>query len=339
MEKMNQLKQAIKELNEADAKSMLFLLLVNSSLNEEKLQDMRQSILKLGFKPKTKNVQTMHFVFGESPAGSLKAAFRDSDYDKTEDIIMLPTNFSIGPLKDLHKVSGIEARFEWFQERYNPEDDCLQLYKNSMFEAVEKIKDIPPHQDIIIWTCQNAHEQTGLRLVLAMLENKLNRVFVIDTFLAFHEIYTLPHLVEDNYPRSSGEVSSENLLCFYEQYELRPLQQEKRQILCTEGLRMLADDDYLIRSWEHHELWQNINEDRDDAFIIACAKRLDKEDGNKKFRKSARLIGEVIGHMEQYRGDEWIEYRLRCLIEQGVFMYKGDLKAMRYYEVKLQDAT
>ncbi|WP_107951532.1 DUF1835 domain-containing protein [Lysinibacillus parviboronicapiens] len=339
MEKITQLKQAIQRLNEADAKSMLLLLLVNSSLNEEKLQDIRQSILKFGDKPKTRDVQTMHIVFGESPAGSLKAAFRNTDYTNTEDIIMLPTNFSIGPLKDLHKVSGIEARFEWFQERYNSEDDGLQLYKSSMFDIVEKIKNIPPHQHIVIWTCQNAHEQTGLRLVLAMLENKLNPVFVLDTYTAFHEIYTLPHLAEDNYPRSSGEVSSEDLLSFYEQYDLRPLQQAKRQILCAEGLRMLADDDYLIRSWEHHELWQNTNEDCDDAFIIACAKRLEKEEGNKKFRKSARLIGEVMGHMEQYRGDEWIEYRLRCLIKQGVFMHKGDLKAMRYYEVRLPDAT
>lgn len=41
--------------------------------------------------------------------------------------------------------------------------------------------------------------------------------------------------------------------------------------------------------------------------------------------------------MEQYRGDEWIEYRLRILVKQGVFTYKGDLKAMRLYEVKLTD--
>lgn len=80
----------------------------------------------------------MHIVFGGSPGGSLKAAFRDTDYDKTEDIIILPTNFSIGPLKNLHKVSGIEARFEWFQERYNSEDGGLQFYKSSMFEAVKK---------------------------------------------------------------------------------------------------------------------------------------------------------------------------------------------------------
>ena len=26
--------------------------------------------------------------------------------------------------------------------------------------------------------------------------------------------------------------------------------------------------------------------------------------------KAARLIGEVIGHMRQHTGDQWIEYRL-----------------------------
>lgn len=54
--------------------------------------------------------------------------------------------------------------------------------------------------------------------------------------------------------------------------------------------------------------------------------------------KAPRLIGEVIGHMEQYTGDEWIEYRLRHLIEQGIFEYRGELHAMRYYEVKLKES-
>ncbi|MGE7692932.1 DUF3658 domain-containing protein [Lysinibacillus sp. NPDC094177] len=100
---------------------------------------------------------------------------------------------------------------------------------------------------------------------------------------------------------------------------------------------MLYDDYNIIRSWEHHELWNNRTEDRDDALIISCSKRLHEKDDEVKYYKAARLIGEVLGHMEQYRGDEWIEYRLRILVKQGVFTYKGDLKAMRLYEVKLTD--
>lgn len=40
--------------------------------------------------------------------------------------------------------------------------------------------------------------------------------------------------------------------------------------------------------------------------------------------------------MVQYRGVEWIEYRLRCLIEQKIFDYEGDLRAMRLYQVKVR---
>lgn len=205
-----------------------------------------------------------------------------------------------------------------------------------MLDAVKRIKNIPPHQDIVIWTCQNAHEQTGLRLVLAMLKDKLNSVFVIDTFTAFHEIHYYPQLAEENYPRATGEVTSDNLRLFYEQFELRPLKKAKRQALCGEGLRIALNED-IIRTWEHQELWHNLDESRDDHIIIECAKSMYLEKGKVEYMKSARLIGDVLGHMVQYRGDEWLEYRLRRLIEQGVFAYKGNLKDMRYYEVKLND--
>ena len=316
---------------------MLFLLLANGEFSEEKLREMQRSICKMGEeKQVSQNAQTVHIVFGDSPGGSLRAAFRETDYEQTEAIIVLPDMLSVGPLKDLHIEVGIEARFRWFQERYNLERDDFVQYKQRMLEAVEKVQNIPPHQDIVIWTCQNAHEQTGLRLVLAMLKDKLNSVFVLDTFKAFHEIHEYPQLAEDHYPKTSGELTSEELLLFYEQYEMRPLQKIKRQTLCGEGAHMLLDNYDLIRTWEHRELWHNNNVDRDDAFIIACAKRLHEEDGQVAFRKAARVIGEVLGHMEQYRGDDWLEYRLRCLVEQGVFAYRGDLKAM-YYEVKLSD--
>jgi len=334
VENIKKLKDAIHKLSEADAKSMLFFSLINKQSTE----DMQQFILKQAEDyTKFKNAQTVHIVFGHSPGGSLRAAFRETDYEITEDIIILPSDFSVGPVKDLHKESGIKARVMWLQERYSIDNDELKVYQQDIIDAFEKIKNIPPHQDIMIWTCQNAHEQTGLRLVLALLKNKLNRVFVLDTFQAFHETYTFPQLAEENYPMSSGEIKSEDLLLFYEHYELRPLNKAKQQALYEEGLGMLVDDYNIIRSWEHHELWHNINEDRDDAFIITCAKRLHEEDGEVMYRKAARLIGEVLGHMEQYRGGSWIEYRLRTLIKQGVFTYKGDLAAMRLYEVKLTD--
>lgn len=320
-------------MSEADVKSMLFLIL----MNEQSKDDMVQFLLQQNEEQDVSTIETVHIVFGHSPGGSLKAAFRNSNYVKTEEIIVMPGNFSVGPLKDLHLCEGIEARFQWLQERYFIEDDGLAIFEREMKEAVEKIKSIPPHQDIIIWTCQNAHEQIGLRLVLAMLEKKPNDIYVLDTFQLFHELHIFPQLAEDNYPRSSGEVSVENVLHIYEQYQGRPLKKSLQQTLSKEGLKMLMDD-YCIHTWEYNELWSNHNENVDDDLIITCAKRLHDDQEEAPYLMAARLIGEVLGHMEQYREAEWIEYRLRQLIQQGVFSYRGELKGMLHYQVKLADA-
>ena len=320
-------------MSEADAKSMLFLTL----MNEQSKDDMVQFLLQQNEERDVSTIETVHIVFGHSPGGSLKAAFRNSNYVKTEEIIVMPSNFSVGPLKDLHTCEGIEARFQWLQERYFIEDDGLAIFEREMKEAVEKIKAIPSHQDIIIWTCQNAHEQIGLRLVLAMLEKKPNDIYVLDTFQLFHELHIFPQLAEDNYPRSSGEVSVENVLHIYEQYQGRPLKKSLQQTLSKEGLKMLMDD-YCIHTWVYNELWSNHNENVDDDLIIACAKRLHEDQEEAPYLMAARLIGEVLGHMEQYRESEWIEYRLRQLIQQGVFSYQGELKGMLHYQVKLADA-
>lgn len=52
--------------------------------------------------------------------------------------------------------------------------------------------------------------------------------------------------------------------------------------------------------------------------------------------KSARLIGDLLGHLEHSEEDVFLEYRIRSLICKGVFEIKGTPKAMRYYSVKLR---
>jgi hypothetical protein len=47
------------------------------------------------------------------------------------------------------------------------------------------------------------------------------------------------------------------------------------------------------------------------------------------------VIGEVLGHLDQYIGDAFLEYRIRKLIDAGVFELEGDLKARRFYSLRL----
>ncbi|MEH7524056.1 DUF1835 domain-containing protein [Bacillus sp. JJ1503] len=341
MENINQLKQAISKLDEREAKALLNLIFIRAEQYEEDgmiriLQSMKKSLIKVSSnEEKIEHRQTVLIVFGDSPAGSLKFAFRNTPYAKTEEIIVLPHILSVGPIELLHTKKGIENRFQWFKEHYRDDFNDLEEYKQGLLKAIEKIKGITPYQQIIIWTCENAAEQIGLRIVLYLLQNKVNEVFELNTFKAFHELYTYPMLEEEQYPRTSGELAPEKLLQFYEQFELRPMNCAKRHALLDEGRNLLLSES-LLRTWENEELWHS-DVERDDDSIIQCAKKLHKEQGKHDYMKAARLIGEVIGHMQQYTGDQWIEYRLRDLIAKEIFAYRGDLSAMRLYEVKLKE--
>jgi hypothetical protein len=52
------------------------------------------------------------------------------------------------------------------------------------------------------------------------------------------------------------------------------------------------------------------------------------------FFPAARLVGEFIGRQKQKVADIAIEWRIRCLIQNGNFAYKGKLNHMRFYSIK-----
>lgn len=211
----------------------------------------------------------------------------------------------------------------------------FEWYKKEMRSAFEKIQAIKPDKKIIIWTCENASEQTGIRLVMNLLQGKGNEIYELNTFKAFHEFYDSPHLKEENFPRTTDECTYEQLLLFYEQLELQPLKLKKCQALADEGRNLLFSDS-ILRTWYHREVWDS-SSDRDDGIIIDTMRRIHNERKNNDFVKATRLIGEVLTYLEQHTPDAWIEYRVRQLIEKGIFEYRGDLRAMRMYEVKINE--
>ncbi|MFC5542462.1 DUF1835 domain-containing protein [Ureibacillus suwonensis] len=327
-----QLKKSISTLNEQEAKSLLHLLLIRSEYGDfpEFVRSVKETLMKRMETPAGKNVHTVHIVFGSSAAGSLRYAFQDTPYEQTEEIIEVPDNLAEGPIHHLHTAEGFERRYQWLKENYRWEKDQAEWYKNNMQQAFEKISSIPPEQRVVIWTGENASEGTGLRFSLYLLKEKTNEMSVLNTYDAYHKFYNGMH---EDFPRHTGELSPEQLLLFYELGELEELTEEQRQAYAKEGEECLHSD-AVLRTYNKGQIFGAENH-RDDALIIGKMKNLQ---GNKKFIKAARVIGEVLGHLDQYTSDEWIEYRLRQLIAQGKVEYQGELRAMRFYEVKLKEA-
>ncbi len=95
--------------------------------------------------------------------------------------------------------------------------------------------------------------------------------------------------------------------------------------------RLVADGG-LLRIVENGSV-RTVDEGYFDALILETAHRLLSNRDSEL--KAARLVGEIIGVLDQPVSDTYIEYRLRKLLDQGQLEYTGSLQAMRYYSVKL----
>jgi Domain of unknown function (DUF1835)/Protein of unknown function len=277
-------------------------------------------------------IKMIHILFGASPSGSLQAIFKKMDLHDREKMISFWDTFSIGPIYQLHEEKGRKARLEWMRQWINNRYDEFPDYEQRFEKAVHQIQSIPEGAHIIIWTSNSAHEQTGLRYVVQLLKEKNIDITIINTTKAYEELfqskrvkYTLLH---------TGEIPPEKLYFIYEQGQGKFLTDHDREDLENEWLS-LCDHQETLRIWRNGMI-HSVPDDYYDEFMIKRAKKLHSNQKTKGFMKSARVIGEVLGHLDQYVGDGFLEYRLRKLIEAGVFEFEGSLAAMRFYSVRLK---
>lgn len=274
----------------------------------------------------------VHILFGDAPAGSLRVALKGLGRYKMEKVISFWDMFSIGPILQLHEEIGVEARLNWMKNVMNDENEDFHVFVRSFQESVDQIKSIPEDETITIWIADNSHEQTGLRYVVQLLKSRGNDIKVINTTKKHSELfnkedieYTVLH---------TGEIHPEKLQVIYEHSKNKaPLTKHEREDLENEWLS-LSNNQETLRIWKNDRI-QSVPEDFYDQFIIQRARYLHRQPELNGFMKSARLIGDVLGHLEQHVGDSFLEYRLRMLIDAGKFESEGSLKAMRFYSVRL----
>lgn len=207
-----------------------------------------------------------------------------------------------------------------------------QDYTQAFEKVLAQIRSIPEGEHVVIWACDNAHEQTGLRLVLYLLQGKNIDITVINTTEEYEKLFQVKKVKYT--PLHTGEMTPEKLQHIYEHGSGRLLMDHDREDYEKEWLSF-AESDETLRIWRNGRI-VSVPEDYYDEFIINKAKKLS---GNRKateFMKSARVIGEILGYLDQYVGDSFLEYRIRKLIESGVFELEGSLEAMRFYGIRLK---
>jgi len=334
------IKKIVKDLPEQEVRLYLQFILFKIGLLEDKEEsladfanDLKEMYNKILY-PNTNqnqfdegNHQKVHIQFGYP---YLRQVLKELNLHKDEFIITCDENLAVGPIGKLDKESGQKTRYHWLKQNLYHTDEEFDEYFQNAQRSINQIKTIPQDVPIYIWISENANEQSGLLFTMYLLRERKNNIFIVDTGKLYRELFKKK--AKKYVPFFSGEIISEELQDIYKygQEIQRSLSDEDRTHFETQWLD-LSENPGELRIWENGEI-KVVVEDYYDDFIIEKAKKLI---GKKKgFMKCARLVGEVYGHISQYIGDSFLEYRVRRLIEKGIFEYEGSLEAMRYYSIK-----
>ncbi|WHY93279.1 DUF1835 domain-containing protein [Neobacillus cucumis] len=343
----------VKELPERDARLLLSHILkrihfLNEQMfsDEQFIQDMKRAY-KAVFEITEQQqntiegpIKVVHILFGDSAAGCFKRALKEMGADyKDEKVICVRQMFSIGPIWKFNEEVGKQYRYKWMQDNLADEDGEFDEFEENFNRIVNRILSIKEDIPIYLWAAENAEEQTGLRFVVDVLKEKNNDIFVMNTTKGFNELfnkgkrkYSLAH---------TGELSPDNLQAIYQKQreDQSPLTQQELEQYEKEWLSLTENNENneTLRIWKNGTV-QSVPEDYFDELIITRAKKLHGKRKIKDFFKAARLIGDVLGHidLDQYISDTFINYRLKKLIVNGIFEMEGSLEATRLYSVRLK---
>ncbi|MFK4474605.1 hypothetical protein ABH897_004373 [Paenibacillus sp. RC73] len=272
----------------------------------------------------------VHIVIGDSFAGSMKIALKQLGWEDTHRVIPFRDNYAIGPLWQLQQEMGRRQRREWFRDHiYDEHDEHDEDAERDDFLLLEQFAAIPAQADITIWTGSNTPEQVGLRLSMYLLRNMSNDIRIKNAADAYSRVFKRP----DATGLRSGEIPADKLQAILSREDKGvSLTPEERERMAEEWCK-LAMKPEVLRIWKDGSI-VNVEENDYDAYILSKVDELHKRQVQPDFIKSARVIGEAMGHLDQQMGDEFFEYRLRALIYEGMLEIKGVPGAMRRYSIR-----
>ena len=260
------------------------------------------------------NELSWHIVIGASEEISVKLATNSSK------ALAIKDNLSYGPISHIENTEGQNDRLNWLKEN-------MTSYDHYSYEELKQLKNIESHEPIIIWTADNASEQTGLRFLMYLLRDWSNDIYILNTSAGYKKLFGAPNVIK------TTEINIDQLKEIYEKVDKGLVAKEKNKLI--DEWKQLSQTKMNLRSFCNHTIVSK-DEAAYDSYIIETARKTHFQMKKEPYIKSARLVGEVYGELRDF-DDLFIEYRVRKLIEQGQLEYRGDLSAMRFYEVRLAD--
>lgn len=164
-----------------------------------------------------------------------------------------------------------------------------------------------------------------------LLKDKTNQIKIINASEIYNSVFNIDY--SQYHPVRTGEISPDKLLNIYEEAKAYSFLSSAERKYLEKELVELWDNNSNLSIYLNGHI-KGVSEDYYDKYIIDTIKRL--QDENTGYFKVARVIGDIMGNLEQDLGDSYFLYRLKQLIKNKVVDYEGTLEAIRFFSVRMK---
>ncbi|WP_097026305.1 DUF1835 domain-containing protein [Clostridium peptidivorans] len=260
----------------------------------------------------------IHICFSPSAGGGLKYAVKNKKLLEGNEVIVFRDDISQGTIEN---SIDIDKRIDWWknidqEDELCPNDsDYLRGNYNKFYKKISKIKD----SDVIyLWYGECSSEICGMLYTLELLKDRITNMYLINVSDIIKESANIVYTY-----RAVAEVMPEDLKKFIK--IKRKIELKEYDDLINQW-NSLKKDNSILRIFKDDKV-ESVNENYFDIDILKYTE--------KEFKKSARIVGNIMGFSETRISDDYIFWRVKELVKSGMIEFKGKFGIMREMEIKI----
>ncbi|CAM4112452.1 hypothetical protein BAMA_13660 [Bacillus manliponensis] len=279
-------------------------------------------------------MNTVHIVFGDSAAENVTSALRKSNQHKSEKVICMKEDFSIGPISKLECDEGIQVRKKWLGEvlktidpHFIKDSDDFEWIAETMRSNLQSVTEIPNDSKIVLWHGSNTSDKIGLMFVAFLLQDK-NVYFeeVNVTEYSHHINYMIRDMHGEEIPHMLNSVGATPPKLILDVLQMKKSMSNIEVQMLIKNWEKWSGAKEILRILLNEEVVA-VSEDYYDTAILQTV--------SNEYEVAARVVGEVMGTNEQCIGDTYLAFRVHYLIQKGQLQYKGDLGGLGKFGIRL----
>lgn len=346
---MEQWKSIVTQLEETEAKTFLLHMILRLDMvkqtaytSEELTNDLFEmaDLLEKQHSNETEVVEHkhshVHLVFGQAVFGSLHHSLNRKTNQRKHKILAFHDIFSVGPIANLASNTGLESRYNWLRTHcINEPFEAVDELNQSLAQfkhTLEELNQLPPTEPIFIWASENAHEQTGLRFASHFFKNRENPLYYVNPHQIEQQLSSDEDIIDES--PYTGSIDFKKIKSLFTEVNESMVLTPKTKYELAMDWERLSHSNAFLRLWIHGHI-ADVPTSMFDHHLITFAKAYHFDHGLDEWIPITRLIGETLGVINQYTGDGFLAYRMKQLINAGVFEMEQTPKLPRFYRVRL----